>query len=198
MQPWRALPNAKLSSSHPRLHAHSDPQSQYAHQFHQLGLTDFHQACDYVWQLVYGRNRDNHDWRAVLTEKRGTCSSKHRLLKALADELELNIELVIGIYPMKASNTPGVDDVLAQSQYDFIPEAHCYLRFEGQRIDLTRANLASAEPIDEFFVEIAVEANELAHFKQLFHYQYLVEHYGEAEASAMWQCREQCIAALSA
>jgi hypothetical protein len=125
MQPWRALPNAKLSSSHSRLHAHSDPQSQYAHQFHQLGLTDFHQACDYVWQLAYGRNRDNHDWRAVLTEKCGTCSSKHRLLKALADEL---------------------------------------------------------------FVEIAVEANEIAHFKPPFHYQYLLDHYGETEASAMWQC----------
>jgi hypothetical protein len=52
------------------------------------------------------------------------------------------------------------------------------------------------EPIKEFLIEVAVEAEKLPEYKELLHYQYIVEKYGNERAVAVWFCREQCIAAL--
>jgi hypothetical protein len=43
----------------------------------------------------------------VLAEQRGTCSTKHALLRRLAIEQGLDIALVLGIYEMTERNTPG-------------------------------------------------------------------------------------------
>lgn len=48
--------------------------------FSKLGLSSFHQACEYVWKLPYGRTSDRANCRLVLTEGQGTCSTKHALL----------------------------------------------------------------------------------------------------------------------
>jgi len=50
----------------------------------------------------------------VLNERRGPCSTKHALLKALADEQGLPIRLMLGIYEMNARNTPGIGRVLEE------------------------------------------------------------------------------------
>lgn len=48
------------------------------------------------------------------------------------------VRLMIGIYLMNEDNTPGVGKVLERYGLKEIPEAHCYLRFEGQYLDFTR------------------------------------------------------------
>jgi hypothetical protein len=55
-----------------------------------------------------------NDILAVLNERRGPCSTKHALLKALADEQGLPIRLMLGIYEMNARNTPGIGRVLEE------------------------------------------------------------------------------------
>ena len=40
---------------------------------------------DYIKNLPYGRNSNRTDFSLVFTEHKGTCSSKHALLKQLAD-----------------------------------------------------------------------------------------------------------------
>ena len=105
--------------------------------FTDKGINSFHDACGYILQLPYGRTSDKSDWTLVLIEGRGTCSTKHALIAALAAELELDAHLMLGIYPMKESNTPGVGKVLDNSEYDFLAEAHCYLEYKGERIDIT-------------------------------------------------------------
>ncbi len=39
---------------------------------------------------------------------------------------------------MTERNTPGVGAVLSKHGLAFVPEAHCYLTYEGIRIDVTR------------------------------------------------------------
>jgi len=165
--------------------------------FKAKNLMSYHQACDYVWHLPYGRTSDPYNFESVLTEGKGTCSSKHALLKLLADEIGLDIELVMGIYPMKENNTPGVGVILEKSKFEYVPEAHCYLRYEGSRVDLTRFGAEAAEEINEFFTEVQLQPKELATVKAKIHRQFLVEKYGEGEFDLIWQVREACIAALS-
>ena len=98
---YQKLPNATLLKS-----------GHLSRQFRKIGIFTFHDACDFVWKLPYGRTSDKSNWLLVLSERTGTCSTKHALLKALANELSLNINLVLGIYPMKESNTPGVGTVV--------------------------------------------------------------------------------------
>jgi len=80
--------------------------------FMHLGCSTFHEACLHVKDLPYGRTSDKSSLLNVLTEQKGTCSTKHALLKALADEQSLDILLTIGIYPMRETNTPGVGEIL--------------------------------------------------------------------------------------
>ena len=54
----------------------------------------------------YGRNVATSDMLAVLNERKGTCGTKHALLKSLATERALPIRLMLGIYEMNARNTP--------------------------------------------------------------------------------------------
>lgn len=178
------LPNASLSDL------------PISNRFKHKGVSTFHEACDFIWKLPYGRT-NHHGLIAVLSEGKGTCSSKHRLLKALVDELGIDgIELIVGIYLMNENNTPGVGFVLDRSEFNSIPEAHCYLRYDNRRIDLTRSEIVASEPIKEFLIEVAVEADKLPEFKEPFHYQYIADKYGNERAKAVWVCREQCIAAL--
>jgi hypothetical protein len=64
------------------------------------------------------------------------------------------IALVVGIYEMSERNTPRVGRVLAKYSLACLPEAHCYLRYDGIRIDVTRILAeAPAEPIVHFSYE---------------------------------------------
>jgi uncharacterized protein (TIGR00369 family) len=55
-------------------------------EFAALGLGSYREAARYVRSLPYGRNTDRSDWRVVLKEGRGACSTKHALLAELARE----------------------------------------------------------------------------------------------------------------
>ena len=76
--------------------------------FLHMARTDLRTAGQYVCGLPYGRNSDPNDPLIVLAEQRGTCSTKHALLRRLAIEQGLDVALVVGIYEMTERNTPGV------------------------------------------------------------------------------------------
>ncbi len=101
------------------------PDGEVASGFAALGLNDFRAAACHVRDLPYGRNSDRSDNGLVLDEARGTCSTKHELLAALAREHEAPVELKLGIYLMNGRNTPGVGPVLSSYGLDDLPEAHC-------------------------------------------------------------------------
>ena len=101
------------------------------------GLSDFHQAVRYVHALPYGRTADRSDFRAVLTEQQGTCSTKHALLARMAQSHRASVTLLLAFYEMSEANTPGVGEVLDRHGLNAIPEAHCVLRAGEHVLDLT-------------------------------------------------------------
>lgn len=74
--------------------------------FAALGLDDYRDAARHVRDLPYGRNSDRSNWRLVLKEERGTCSTKHALIAELAHENGRPVALVLGVYEMDGANTP--------------------------------------------------------------------------------------------
>jgi hypothetical protein len=114
MQSLNALPNFPLQ-----------PADGVTALFFALGMRDFHAAARYIHQLPYGRTSDRANFRQVLTEGCGTCSTKHALLAQLALEQGVVLSLTLGIFEMTEDNTPGVGPVLAQYALSALPEAHC-------------------------------------------------------------------------
>jgi hypothetical protein len=167
------------------------------------GLVDFAQAARWVQALPYGRTSNRDDVTRVVTEGRGTCSTKHALLAALAAELGLDLVLTLGIYEMSEANTPGVGPVLERHGLTSIPEAHCYLMGEEGRIDLTR-EVVAAEPISAFLHEEPIRVDQIGAYKTERHRRALAEWIardgaaGGRTLSEVWAIREECIARLSA
>jgi hypothetical protein len=162
-----------------------------------LGRRDYHAAARHVLRLPYGRNSRRADYGLVLTEGRGTCSTKHALLAALAREHGRPVQLRLGIYEMNGDNTPGVGPVLRQHGLDLVPEAHCYLAYGGARIDLTR--MVATAPIECFLYEETIEPAGIGAHKLDTHRRFVRGWAEERELDfeRVWRAREECIEALS-
>ncbi|MHB8380800.1 MAG: hypothetical protein ACYDC3_00465 [Candidatus Binataceae bacterium] len=192
MKSWDALPDRALENA-----------GKITAAFGSADLRDFRAAARYVHALPYGRNSSRTDALVVLRERRGTCSTKHALLARLALEQRLEIALVIGIYRMNERNTPGVGRVLAASGLEYIPEAHCYLRYLADRIDVTREIAgAPAEPIARFLYEEEIAPEQIGDYKIALHQRWMREWLASPDAprglgpDELWKIREACIAAL--
>ncbi len=192
MQSWPALPEVPLQLAAP-----------IADEFIARGITDFRATGRYLHHLPYGRNSDRSDFRLVLPEGRGTCSTKHALLAELAREQNLPLVLTLGIYEMHERNTPGVGVVLDRHGLPYIPEAHCYVRYAGTRIDITRSGAEPTEPIDRFLAEEAIVPAQIGDYKVQFHQRFLrswlsnTDMVGNLSFAEIWKIREECIAALA-
>jgi hypothetical protein len=139
---------------------------------------------------------------AVLNEGRGTCSSKHALLAQLAGEQRLSVALMLGIYLMNERNTPRVGAALSRYGLAEIPEAHCYLLYNGGRIDVTRALDSRAEPIAALLHEEEIVPPQVGTYKICLHQEFLRNWLNAGYLSDSWtlddisRVREECIAAL--
>jgi len=172
--------------------------------FIDVGATEFRSAAAWVNGLPYGRNQSPDDKMAVFHERRGTCSTKHALLKRLAIEQNLDVDLCLGIYHMTEANTPGIGKVLEMHSLPSIPEAHCFLRIDHESVDVTRAcGPQSKEPITSFVYQETISPDQIGKYKNEVHRRFLQEWMASSErASAytlddIWTIREACIAALS-
>ena len=158
-----ALPAVRLGTGGPTTAA-----------FIERGVSSFRDAARFVAALPYGRNSNHSDHLMVLSESKGTCSTKHALLARLAREQNLPISLCVGIYEMDGLNTPGVADVLKTHGLTSIPEAHCYLKRGSQRIDVTVAGTnAAREPIERFFVEVEISPEQVRRYKVQLHQEFV-------------------------
>jgi hypothetical protein len=171
--------------------------------FRELGVRDFASAARHLLALPYGRITDRSRFWLVLAEGRGTCTTKHATLATLAREQQLDLQLMLGIYEMSERNTPGVGAVLAEHGLPHIPEAHCYLHYQGARVDITGVP-AGAEPIARFLHEEPITVEQIGAYKIELHRRFLGDWIERSEIArgmsleAVWQIREACIAALSA
>lgn len=166
------------------------------------GLTDFAAVARYIQALPYGRNSDRTRPELVLEEGRGTCSSKHAFLRMVAVESgHPEVKLVMGLYNMNAVNTPGIGNALVEAGLAFIPEAHCYLKWQGNRIDLTNTQSDIHRIEEDILSETEIEAWQVGEWKVNAHQQFLRNWIGEVGLDIgfeeVWAVREGCIANLS-
>ena len=170
-------------------------------QLRTLNISTWLQALHYIQQLPYGRNANRLDLSLVITESKGTCSSKHALLKAIADENKIEVDLILGMYKMNTSNTPGIGQVLEQSNLTYIPEAHCYLKSNQSRFDFTSSSsdIKNIEP--DILEEQTINPEQVADYKVDYHQSFLEKWLDKEEIDMsldeLWAIREQCIKALS-
>lgn len=167
-----------------------------------LGVKTFHEALSYVHDLPYGRNSERANPILVLTENKGTCSTKHACLKQIAEDHGYpEIELIIGIYRMNGYNTPGIGEELAVAKLDFIPEAHCYLRFGGKRYDYTGLGGDFSKIKADLLTEEAIIASQVGVYKVEAHRKYISKWLAKSSLTynfdQVWAIREACIQRLS-
>lgn len=172
--------------------------------FIHVGALDYRMAARFVSRLPYGRNTIVNDPLIVMRENRGTCSTKHALLRRLAVEQAVDVALVLGIYGMHERNTPAVAPILKRHKLATLPEAHCYLRFRGNRIDATRdIDADPPEGITQFLHEEDITPEQIGDYKRSVHQEFLRRWLVETGTAGgrsldeMWRIREEFIAALS-
>ncbi|WP_233558549.1 hypothetical protein [Aquimarina sp. BL5] len=166
------------------------------------GITSWSELITYVKNIPYGRNSNRTDNSLVITENKGTCSSKHALLKTIADLNGMNdIELIIGVYKMNVTNTPKIGNALRSNNLKYIPEAHCYLRYKDVTIDAT-SNSSDFERIrNDVMMEKNIQPNQVGSYKVKYHQDFIHEWILSKKLnfsfSEIWKIREQCIHNLS-
>jgi hypothetical protein len=109
-------------------------------EFLKLNIHTFLEAAYYVHKMPYGYNLDRDDLLILFKEKKGTCTTKHAVIGTLAVELKLPIYKTIGIYAMTETIVSGTEKLLRSYKLPFIPMVHCYLAYDGVRVDLTEGN----------------------------------------------------------
>ena len=173
------------------------PDAPIARRFFSPGIRRYREAARHIWHLPYGRNTDRADYRLVLNEGRGTCSTKHALLAALAAELGLPVVLSLKLFEMTARSTPAVAETLTAFGLDSVPDAHCVLRSGPHRVDLTWPS--EQRPAPTCLETETIRPDQIGRYKVDRHSAFL-ETRARAkrlDPSHVWQAREACIAALS-
>jgi hypothetical protein len=81
-----------------------------------------------------------------------------------------------------------------------MPEAHCYLAYQGERYDYTGLPHLAKESIEGFFYEESFSWQEVLEKKLSLHQEYIQKQFCASTAytfDELWAIREDCIAALS-
>ncbi|WP_445915201.1 hypothetical protein [Flavobacterium sp.] len=162
----------------------------------------FKELIDKVKNIPYGRNANRYDFSLVLSENKGTCSSKHAFLKDFADKNEIeNVKLYIGIFKMNEVNTPKISDLLSKNNINYIPEAHCYLKINQIPVDVTTSDSFYDKIKNEIIEEIEIIPNQVSDFKLEYHKAFLKKWIEETNQNntfeEIWEIREQSIEKLS-
>ena len=164
------------------------------------GYKSFGEVAEVVRALPYGRVQDSQDALAVLEKHKGTCSSKHRFLAALAQECgHTEVMLMVGLYEMSEASTPGVGPALQTAGLTTILEAHCYLMREGQRYDFTGLSSGAASPFDSLVEERVISPAAPASLKVEYHRSALATWAQSRglDPNRAWAVREKCIELLA-
>jgi hypothetical protein len=162
---------------------------------------NWQETINFVKQIPYGRNANREDFSLVISENKGTCSSKHAYLKDFASKNNIpNVQLIIGIYKMNEANT-NIGKILSNNTIDYIPEAHCYLKIDGKTVDVTSKDADFEKIKADLLEEIEIEPYQVADFKVNYHQKFIKNWINESNSAfsfeKIWEIREKCIQKLS-
>jgi hypothetical protein len=165
-----------------------------------LGFSRFDTLAAHVRALPSGHAARPGDPLAVLRDARGTNSSKHHLLATVAQTCgHPEVVLTVGIYAMSELNTPGIGSILEAASVSSIPELHCYLTVDNQRLDFTGLLRGSVSPLRSLTAEFFLIPDRLAERKSPLHQQALAQWATQQGMSfeAAWAVRQACLAVMS-
>lgn len=185
------IPNFKIS-----------PQGKLSSIIVGTGIIDFHSLCLFTRDLPYTRISDKNNLVLTLTENCGTCSSKHAFLKQVAVENHQDdVKLIVGVFKMNEINTPVIADDLNEAGLDFIPEAHCYLKYNDERFDFTKEGIDVNAFKEDILIEEEINPNQVGKwktdFQKTFIGNWLEENKMNFSLEEVWAVRESCIAKLA-
>jgi len=173
--------------------------------FLELGIDDFIAACRFVHELPYGYNSDRDDLLILLTEKFGSCTTKHAVIATLAEELGLPIHKMVGIYAMTEDIVSGTNRITEKYALPYIPMVHCYLAYQNFSVDLTEGNAnGKKRSIDTFLYTQGVIPNISAKDEYLLYRKALTDRllkkkeFDGIDAKRVLHAREEGIALLKA
>ena len=161
----------------------------------------FEETLNLVRRTPYGRNANREDFSLVISENKGTCSSKHAYLKQFANDNNVpNVRLFIGLYKMTEQNT-NISNILSRNNLEYLPEAHCYLKIDNEIVDVTTINSDFGRIRDSLIEEIEIEPWQVGDFKVNYHKSFITKWINvnnvEFSFDDIWKIREECISYLS-
>ena len=168
----------------------------------ELEVFTFSEAIRFVKELPYGRTVDRANPGLVLKELKGTCSTKHAVLKKIAIEQSYDeVRLFLCLFKMNGSNTPKLSCILNKYKVQYIPEAHCLLKINNDFIDVTNAASSYDNLKDDVLELIEIQPDQIGEFKVNYHQAYLKKwlknNNSEYLFDEFWDIREECIKVLS-
>lgn len=169
--------------------------------FRERGIPDFAGAADFIGRLPYGRNENKYDLATVFSDQCGTCSTKHAVLKLLAEENgQPEVKLMLGIFKMNGMHLPKIRKTLERYGLDYIPEAHNYLRITGAIADYTWVHTINFSK--DLLTEQEIRPDQITTYKVKSHRDFLLdwlERHSDIPytLNALWAIREQCIRDLA-
>lgn len=179
------------------------PNGKISKVFLKNGILTFRQATKFIQNLPYGRNPNKNDLTTLFTDNCGTCSTKHAILKQLADENNFtDIILICGLFRMSSHNTPEISSTLNKYGLDFIPEAHNYLKYKNKILDFTKTDANAIDFIEDLIEEIEILPHQITDYKVSYHKNYLASWLDnnkqlDLSLNDIWEIREQCIQDLA-
>lgn len=171
--------------------------------FRHLGIISFQDAAQYICNLPYKRNVFKNNVLCVFEDGGGTCSTKHALLKTLAIENNVNeLQLIVGIFRMNPFNTPQISSCLEYYRLSYIPEAHCYLKYNHEILDFTGVSFLEKKFIVDLLDEFEIAPHQISDYKIARHQSFLSNWLNEHpeisySMEEIWKIREECIKILS-
>jgi len=149
MDPYTVFPNPVISKK-----------GIISEKFLSLNIKTFLDACVYVHELPYGYNSTMDDILILFKEGYGSCTTKHAVIAALAEELNIPVYKTVGIYAMKEEIVTGTHRILEKYHLPYLPMNHCFLVFGSYRVDLTEGNdNGKNHAIEEFLFTEKVISN---------------------------------------
>jgi hypothetical protein len=129
MNPYTVLPNPVITRN-----------GIISEKFIRLNVKTFWDACSYVHELPYGYNSTTNDILVLFKEGFGSCTTKHAVIATLAEELDIPVYKMVGIYAMNEEIVTGTQYIVEKYHLPYVPMIHCFLVYESYRVDLTEGN----------------------------------------------------------
>lgn len=166
------------------------------------GITTYYDAIRAVHKLPYGRVANPLDYGSIMTEGKGTCSTKHAAIKTLAEEHAIyGLQLELVVYAMDEKNTPGVGEVLKKYDLPYMLEAHTFLAYDEEEYDYTFSGSHTMAWKESVLMQTTIDTDQIGDFKKEYHQSVLLDWISRDRLPYslldLWEIRQECIQALS-